>query len=397
MKKILILMLSALLIQAEAFPQEALFRAQNIISPEVHEDNSVTFRVFAPNAKEVQVTGDFLPTVKMDSPMGQIDGPGKAALTKDENGVWSMKTEPLGPELYNYSFIVDGFTTTDPNNPFLIRDVASAFNIFIVGGGHAELFKVNDIPHGSVTRRWYDSPGLGMDRRITIYTPPGYEKSNESYPVLYLLHGAGGDEEAWINLGRTAQIMDNLIAEGKAKPMIVVMPNGNVIQDGAPGEGSKNMYKPQFMIPKTMDGTYEGAFEDIIKFVESNYRVKADKANRAIAGLSMGGYHTLHISRYYPNTFDYMGLFSAAIMPREDATGKVYSNFDETLQAQMDNGYKLYWIAIGKTDFLYDANQQYIAKLDSMKMPYEYVESEGGHIWRNWRIYLSQFAPRLFH
>ncbi|GMQ33432.1 alpha/beta hydrolase-fold protein [Algoriphagus taiwanensis] len=390
-------MLSALLIQAEAFPQEALFRAQNIISPEVHEDNSVTFRVFAPNAKEVQVTGDFLPTVKMDSPMGQIDGPGKAALTKDENGVWSMKTEPLGPELYNYSFIVDGFTTTDPNNPFLIRDVASAFNIFIVGGGHAELFKVNDIPHGSVTRRWYDSPGLGMDRRITIYTPPGYEKSNESYPVLYLLHGAGGDEEAWINLGRTAQIMDNLIAEGKAKPMIVVMPNGNVIQDGAPGEGSKNMYKPQFMIPKTMDGTYEGAFEDIIKFVESNYRVKADKANRAIAGLSMGGYHTLHISRYYPNTFDYMGLFSAAIMPREDATGKVYSNFDETLQAQMDNGYKLYWIAIGKTDFLYDANQQYIAKLDSMKMPYEYVESEGGHIWRNWRIYLSQFAPRLFH
>ena len=389
-------MLSALLIQAEAFPQEALFRAQNIISPEVHEDNSVTFRVFAPNAKEVQVTGDFLPTVKIDSPMGQIDGPGKAALTKDENGVWSMKTEPLGPELYNYSFIVDGFTTTDPNNPFLIRDVASAFNIFIIGGGHAELFKVNDIPHGSVTRRWYDSPGLGMDRRITIYTPPGYEKSNESYPVLYLLHGAGGDEEAWINLGRTAQIMDNLIAEGKAKPMIVVMPNGNVIQDGAPGEGSRNMYKPQFMIPKTMDGTYEGAFEDIIKFVESNYRVKADKANRAIAGLSMGGYHTLHISRYYPNTFDYMGLFSAAIMPREDATGKVYSNFDETLKAQMDNGYKLYWIAIGKTDFLYNANKEYLAKLDSMKMPYEYVESEGGHIWRNWRVYLSQFAPRLF-
>ncbi|GMQ30871.1 esterase [Algoriphagus confluentis] len=396
MKKIILLMLTALLIQAEVFPQEALFRAQNIISPEVHEDNSVTFRVFAPNAKEVQVTGDFLPTVKVDSPMGQIDGPGKAALTKDENGVWSMKTAPIGPELYNYSFIVDGFTTTDPNNPFLIRDVASAFNIFIVGGGHAELFKVNDIPHGSVTRRWYDSPGLGMDRRITIYTPPGYEKSTETYPVLYLLHGAGGDEEAWINLGRTAQILDNLIAEGKAKPMIVVMPNGNVIQDGAPGEGSRNMYKPQFMIPKTMDGTYEGAFEDIIKFVESNYRVKADKANRAIAGLSMGGYHTLHISRYYPNTFDYMGLFSAAIMPREDATGKVYSNFDETLKAQMDNGYKLYWIAIGKTDFLYDANQQYIAKLDSMKMPYEYVESEGGHIWRNWRVYLSQFAPRLF-
>lgn len=389
-------MLIALTHQFLATAQEALFRAQNIISPEIHKDNTVTFRLFAPNAKSVEVTGDFLPSVKMDTPMGQIDGPGKAELTKDENGVWSMKTAVLSPELYNYSFIIDGFTTTDPSNPFLIRDVASATNIFIVGGGQADLYMVNDIPHGSVTRRWYDSPGLGMDRRITIYTPPGYETSRESYPVLYLLHGAGGDEEAWINLGRTSQILDNLIAQGKAKPMIVVMPNGNVIQDGAPGEGSKNMYKPQFMIPKTMDGTYEGAFEDVIKFVESNYRVKADKANRAIAGLSMGGFHTLHISRYYPNTFDYMGLFSAAIMPREDATGKVYSNFDETLKIQMDNGYKLYWVAIGKTDFLYEANQDFISKLKGMGMPHEYVESEGGHIWRNWRVYLTQFTPRLF-
>ncbi|TDQ16666.1 enterochelin esterase family protein [Algoriphagus boseongensis] len=396
MKKHLLLILSAFLLILNTQAQEALFRAQNIISPEVNEDKTVTFRLFAPNATAVQVTGDFLPTVKMETPRGPMDGPGKADLTKGENGVWEYKSQPLGPELYNYSFIVDGFNTTDPSNPFLIRDVASATNIFIVGGGHADLFMVNDIPHGSVTRRWYDSPGLGMDRRITVYTPPGYETSKDSYPVLYLLHGAGGDEEAWINLGRTSQILDNLIAQGKAKPMIVVMPNGNVIQDGAPGEGSKNMYKPQFMIPKTMDGTYEGAFEDIIKFVESNYRVKADKSNRAIAGLSMGGFHTLHISRYYPNTFDYMGLFSAAIMPREDATGKVYSNFDETLKKQMDNGYKLYWIAIGKTDFLFAANKEYRDKLDAMKMPYEYVESEGGHIWRNWRVYLTQFTPRLF-
>lgn len=396
-KHLLFSLLCLLTLGFTSHAQEALFRPQNIISPEILSDNSVTFRIHAPNAQAVQVTGDFLPTVKMETPMGEMDGPGKANLTKGENGVWEFKTQPLGPELYNYSFIVDGFSTTDPSNPFLIRDVASATNIFIVGGGHANLFKTNDIPHGTVSRRWYDSPGLGMDRRITIYTPPGYENSTEKYPVLYLLHGAGGDEEAWIALGRTAQIMDNLIAEGKAKPMIVVMPNGNVIQDGAPGEGSKNFYKPQFMIPKTMDGTYEGAFADIIKFVEISYRVKADKSNRAIAGLSMGGYHTLHISRYYPNTFDFMGLFSAAIMPRVDATGKVYSDFDATLKAQMDNGYKLYWIAIGKTDFLYDANKQYLAKLDSLKMPYEYVESEGGHIWRNWRIYLSQFAPQLFN
>ena len=376
--------------------QEALFGAQQITSPEVHENSTVTFRLFAPNAKAVQVTGDFLPTVKMETPMGEMDGPGKAELNKDDKGVWSFTSEALSPELYSYSFIVDGLKTTDPNNPFLIRDVASVTNVFIAGEGQAALYRVKDVPHGTVSRRWYDSPGLGMDRRLTIYTPPGYEQSNEKYPVLYLLHGAGGDEEAWIALGRTAQIMDNLIAQGKAKPMIVVMPNGNVIQDAAPGEGNEGMYKPAFMIPKTMDGTYEGSFKDIIKFVESNYQVKADKAHRAIAGLSMGGYHTMHISRYYPNTFDYMGLFSAAIMPREDATSSVYSDIDGTLKTQMDNGYKLYWIAIGKTDFLYDANKEYRAKLDDMGMPYEYVESEGGHIWRNWRVYLSQFVPQLF-
>jgi enterochelin esterase family protein len=396
MKKHLLFLFSAFLLAFVTHAQEALFRAQNIISPEIHADNTVSFRIHAPNATAVQITGDFLPTAKMDTPMGQMDGPGKASLTKIENGVWEFKTEPLGPELYNYSFIVDGLTTTDPSNPFLIRDVASVTNIFIVGGGQGDLYRTNDIPHGTVAKRWYDSPGLGMDRRITIYTPPGYESSTEKYPVLYLLHGAGGDEEAWMALGRTAQIMDNLIAQGKSKPMIVVMPNGNVIQDGAPGEGSMNFYKPQFMIPKTMDGTYEGAFSDIITFVERNYRVKADKANRAIAGLSMGGFHTLHISRYYPNTFDYIGLYSAAIMPREDATGKVYSDFDQTLKTQMANSYKLYWIAIGKTDFLYKANQEFRTKLDGMKMPYEYVESEGGHTWRNWRVYLSQFAPRLF-
>lgn len=390
-----ILILSLIGINSKA--QEALFGAQQIISPEIHDDSSVTFRFFAPSAKSIQVTGDFLPTVKIESPMGEMDGPGKAELTKDDKGVWSFTSEALSPELYSYSFIVDGLKTTDPNNPFLTRDVASVTNVFIAGEGQAALYRVKDVPHGTVSRRWYDSPGLGMDRRLTIYTPPGYEQSNEKFPVLYLLHGAGGDEEAWIALGRTAQIMDNLIAQGKAKPMIVVMPNGNVIQDAAPGEGSEGMYKPAFMIPKTMDGTYEGSFKDVIKFVESNYQVKADKADRAIAGLSMGGYHTMHISRYYPNTFDYMGLFSAAIMPREDATNSVYSDIDGTLKTQMDNGYKLYWIAIGKTDFLYDANKEYRAKLDTMGMPYEYVESEGGHIWRNWRVYLTQFVPQLFN
>lgn len=395
-KHLLLVCLLIISIGIQSKAQEALFGAQQITSPEIHDDSKVTFRILAPGASSVQVTGDFLPTEKVDSPRGPMDAPGKAELTKDENGVWSFTSAPLSPELYSYSFIVDGLRTIDSNNPFLIRDVASVTNVFIVGEGQAALYRVKDVPHGTVAKRWYDSPGLGMDRRLTIYTPPGYEQSNEQFPVLYLLHGAGGDEEAWIALGRTAQIMDNLISQGKAKPMIVVMPNGNVIQDGAPGEGSDGFYKPQFMVPRTMDGSYEANFMDIIKFVEANYQVKADKEHRAIAGLSMGGFHTMHISRYYPNMFDYIGLFSAAIMPREDATGKVYSDMDGTLKTQMDNGYKLYWIAIGKTDFLYNANKEYLAKLDGMGMPYEYVESEGGHIWRNWRVYLTKFAPRLF-
>ncbi|MEB2781175.1 alpha/beta hydrolase-fold protein [Algoriphagus sp. C2-6-M1] len=395
-KTLLLSLLSLFMLGMNAQAQEALFGAPQITSPEIQDDSSVTFRIFAPNAKSVQVTGDFLPTVKMETPMGEMDGPGKAELTKDDKGLWSFTSDALSPELYSYSFIVDDLKTTDPSNPFLIRDVASVTNVFIVGEGQAALYRVKDVPHGTVARRWYDSPGLGMDRRLTIYTPPGYEQSKDKFPVLYLLHGAGGDEEAWIALGRTAQIMDNLIAQGKAKPMIVVMPNGNVIQDAAPGEGNKGMYKPAFMIPKTMDGTYEAKFMDVVNFVENNYQVKADKANRAIAGLSMGGYHTMHISRFYPNMFDYIGLFSAAIMPREDATGKVYTDIDGTLKTQMDNGYKLYWIAIGKTDFLYDANKEYRAKLDAMEMPYKYEESKGGHIWRNWRVYLTQFAPQLF-
>ncbi|MFM1879521.1 MAG: hypothetical protein RLZZ241_2387 [Bacteroidota bacterium] len=376
--------------------QETLMRGNQIVSPEVHSDNSVTFRFLAPQADSVQVTGDFLPTVKVQTPRGEADAPGIASLSKDDQGLWSFTVSPLDSELYTYSFIVDGLRAIDSNNPFLIRDVGSITNILLVGNGRADVYAVNDVPHGSVARRWYDSPGLGMDRRLTIYTPPGYEASTESYPVLYLLHGAGGDEEAWIALGRTAQILDNLIAQGQAKPMIVVMPNGNVIQDAAPGEGSGGYYKPQFMIPQTMNGVYENNFMDIVKFTEANYRVIPDKAHRAIAGLSMGGFHTMHISRYYPNMFDYIGQFSAALMTREDATGTLYSDIDGSLKQQIANGYKLYWIGMGKTDFLYNTSVEFRKKMDDFGGPYFYRESEGGHIWRNWRIYLTEFVPLLF-
>lgn len=386
-----------MLISVIAIAQQALWGGQNISSPEIHPDNTVTFRFHAPKAVKVQVTGDFLPTQKMSTQYGEMDVPGVADLTEGKDGVWEYTTAaPLAPELYSYSFIVDGLKATDPNNVYLNRDVASVTNIFIIKGGQGDLYSVNNVPHGTVARRWYDSPVLEKSRRVTIYTPAGYETSGKKYPVLYLLHGAGGDEEAWIALGRTAQIMDNLIAEGKAKPMIVVMTNGNADQEAAPGESSVGMTKPGMMAQKMMEGSWETSFPDVIKFVESQYRVDKKKSSRAICGLSMGGFHSLHISKQYPDLFDYVGLFSAAIMPREGTQSPIYQNMDEKLNIQFGKNPKLYWIAIGKTDFLYKNNVDYRKMLDDAGHKYEYFENDGGHIWRNWRIYLSMFAPRLF-
>jgi len=395
MKKILIL-ISTFLLSFGSQAQQALFGGQDIISPEIHPDRTVTFRLQAPQAMKVEITGDFLPTQKMETPYGNYDAPGSVEMKKNEQGVWEFTSQALPPELYGYSFIIDGVKVTDPNNVYMIRDVASVTNVFIIEGERANLYKVNDVPHGTVARRWYDSPTLKMTRRITIYTPPGYEAGSQKYPVLYLLHGAGGDEEAWISLGRAAQILDNLIAQGKVKPMIVVMPNGNAVQKAAPGESERGMYKPSFMGETTMDGAYEAAFPDIIQFVEGNYRTLSSKSDRAITGLSMGGFHSLHISAEYPDLFDYVGLFSAAIMPREGVTSKVYENMDEKLKIQFSKKPKLYWIAIGSADFLFKANADFRDQLDKNKYPYTYYETGEGHIWKNWRIYLSEFLPKLF-
>lgn len=387
MQKIFLTVVLALLV-FKTYSQQALGGGQDIISPEIQKDNSVIFRLKAPNAKEVKLSGDWMPWVNWT--------PGTIAMEKDTEGVWSVTVPSLNSDLYGYYFIVDGLRCSDPNNVYMIRDVATVTNVFIIGNGKGDFYSVQNVPHGSVTRCWYDSPTSKKTRRITIYTPPGYENSKTKYPVLYLQHGMGGDEEAWISLGRVSQIMDNLIAAGNAKPMIVVMSNGNISQEAAPGESASGFYKPTMFLPNTMDGTLEESFKDVIAFVEKNYRVKANKENRAIAGLSMGGFHSLHISRYYSNTFDYIGLFSPAIMPDENVKSVVYANFDQTLKKQMEDGYKLYWIGIGKYDFLYKYVEEYRKKLDEMKMPYEYVESEGGHTWTNWRDYLREFVPQLF-
>lgn len=395
MKRIIFALLMTICVMS-GNAQQALWGFSQIVSPEVHTDKTVTFRFNAPDAKKVQVTGDFLPTQQIDTPYGKFDAPGAADLSKNAEGIWEYTSESLSPELYSYTFIVDGVKMPDPSNVFQIRDTATITNVLLIPGGYADKYAIHDVPHGTVSKVWYDSPTLGTDRRMTIYTPPGYEKGDKRYPVFYLLHGMGGDENAWSELGRATQILDNMIANGESEPMIVVMTNGNVDLEGAPGETSLGFVQPTTQLSKTMDGTFEKHFPDVVKYVDTNYRTIADKQHRAIAGLSMGGFHSLHISKEYPDMFDYIGLFSAAILPHDGTTSPIYDNLDQKLAKQFANAPELYWIAIGDKDFLYDANKEYRKKLDEKGYKYIYRESPDGHIWKNWRIYLTEFLPQLF-
>ena len=402
------LLLSALaLVVMSSWAQQALFDANNLTSPEVNADGTVTFRLFAPKAVSVEVEGDFLPAEVIDTPMGKYEVAGKAALKEEKGGVWTYTSAALAPEMYSYKFKVDGQDFLDPSNVYRCRDIASYTNIFIVSRQQDDkgwLYSVNNVAHGNVSKVWYASPTLQATRRMTVYTPAGYEDGGR-YPVLYLLHGAGGDEDAWTTLGRAAQILDNLIAEGKVKPMIVVMPNGNANCDAAPGEWHKGMYKPSFRgheASKPVASTEE-SFKDIVAYVDKHYRTLANKKHRAICGLSMGGGHSFGISKLYPDLFNYVGLFSAAISLNargfdgiQDKDQRIAPEVERQLEVLFKGKPALYWIAIGKTDFLYNNNKVYRDYLTQKGYPYEYVETDGGHIWRNWRIYLTQFSQRLF-
>ena len=371
-----------------------------VASPDVHADNSVTFNLIAPEAQKVQITGDFLPPKKVEYGGNTYEMPGVADLVKNDKGVWTLTTEPLQPELYTYNMLVDGVKIIDPLNVYNIRDINNLFSVLLIGGNQrADLYKVNKVAHGTVSKIWYESPTAGLTRRLTVYTPAGYETSGKEYPVLYLLHGIGGDENAWSELGRAAQIMDNLIAQGKAEPMLVVMTNGNISQEACPGETSEGFRVPTMMLPKTMEGSFETAFPDVVEFIEKTYRVKKDKAHRAIAGLSMGGCHSLFISINYPDLFDYVGLFSAAVdrqQNNQEGYPNIYADRNQKIDRLFSKHPKLFWIGIGKTDFLIQSNNDLRAYLDSKNHKYTYLETEGGHIWRNWRIYLTEFTPLLF-
>lgn len=384
MKKVLLAVYAACL-SLQVVSQENLWWKTPINSPEVNKDNTVTFRLKAANATKAEVVGDFLSKDE------------KAEMKKVNNDVWEYTTpKALAPELYSYSFMMDGIKISDPSNVFMSRDVVTISNLFMIDGKESELYKVLNVPHGSLSKVWYHSEKLNADRRITVYTPAGYETNGQRYPVLYLLHGMGGDEDSWSTLGRASQILDNLIAQGKAKPMIVVMTNGNSDLQAAWGESPTGYVTPTIELPKTTDGSFEDAFPEVVTFVDKAYRTIAEKESRAIAGLSMGGFHSMQISKEYPTLFNYIGLFSASARFKGRKDSHIYENCEAKIKTQFAQKPALYWIAIGKDDFLYEENQKFRSFLDANGFQYTYVESEGGHIWRNWRNYLCQFLPLIF-
>ncbi|MBR7004901.1 MAG: esterase [Bacteroidales bacterium] len=344
-----------------------------VISPEIQGD-SVTFRLKADYATVVKLSGSW-----MANPYG-----GTIDMVRGENNIWSVKIPLPAPEIYTYNFVVDGVAVNDPQNVLVQRDGTRYLPMLFVPGERSENY-VEATKHGTVSHPWYDSKILGYSRRLTVYTPYGYEANpKKKYPVLYLLHGAGGDEEAWISMGRTAQIMDNLIEKGLAEPMIVVMPNGNPGQQAARTlnipEKNINWRSEEFR-----NAYVNSLCTEIVPFIEKNFRAIAKPESRAIAGLSMGGGHTISASILYPALFDYICPLSAAgqATPEQIATLK-------------KAGVKLYFLACGDADFLFEGSKTLDKTLTEQGLDHTFFVSDGGHTWSNWRLYLNTFARLLF-
>lgn len=356
-----------------------------VVSPEVATDRRVTFRIFAPRAESVRLVSSDLPNLFQGAPM-----------KKDERGVWEVALGPAQPGAYRYSFNIDGVTVLDPRNPATSESVGNSSSLVTVPG--SEWMDAKNVPHGAVASVTYHSTALGRARRMHIYTPPGYEKGEGTYPVFYLLHGAGDSDDSWTSVGRANFILDNLIAAGKAKPMIVVMPAGHTRPFG--GFGSP--------LPPAEEFTGEFT-KDIMPYIESHYRTKNDRRSRAIAGLSMGGFQTLNVAIPKLDAFAYIGVYSSGLLgivpmqgPGTSPVAKParYPWEEENLaildDAALKKELKLFWFATGKEDFLLSTTKASIDLFKKHGFAVEYKESGGGHTWLNWQEYLSEFAPRLF-
>lgn len=429
MNKILLFMLLAVPLIANA---------QGVKPVVVNANNSVTITASFPDADEVIIRGTMLPQGRtVRTPVGAFGKKQKAEMTKRSNGLWTYTSGALSSEIYTYYFEVDDRDTFDVANPLQVRDINTILNYFIIPGGIADDYVDHaTTPRGRVSLVWYKSRIEGLPkRRMAVYTPHGYTRSKR-YPVLYLLHGTGGDELSWTEQGRAAQILDNMIASHRCEPMIVVMTNEIADRAATPGDDPYNPRPASGNAVESMLGVTERAFiPEVVSCVDSLYSTLADKDHRAIAGLSLGGLHALFISANYPDWFGYVGLFSAQTTNKIDnsnivsrigriaeqarslrslipslARGKVgsmvsnvdhddlaiYDSLDVKLARQFALKPKLYYIACGKDDFVKKLNDDFRTRLDAAHYPYYYNESDGGHTWENWRKYLVDFLPRLF-
>ena len=362
-------------VNAQELTNFAFGGRKQIVSPEVTAE-TVTFRLMAPYATDVKMYGSWMP--------GYGD---KIDLKRGEDYVWEVTIPAPAPEIYTYNFFVDGVSVSDPNNVLMQRDGTRYLSMLLVDGERSENYKEAN-KRGSVSHVWYDSELLGINRRMTVYTPYGYETNKKTkYPVLYLLHGGGGDEEAWTSMGRTAQILDNLIEKGLAKPMIVVMPNGNPGQQAAVTLNLP-VSDVNYRDPANANAYVTSLVKEIIPFVEKNYRAIPKKEARAIAGLSMGGGHTTAATMLFPGVFDYICPMSCGMRDGE--------NVDAQMQAIKKAGYKLYWIGCGTDDFAWPGTEVMVEILKRNGMEHTLFASDGGHVWYNWRYYLNTFAQLLF-
>ena len=373
--------------RADQPPQPPVFS-----SPEIQSDRRITFRLFAPEAATVTLRG------------GDIPAAARADLQfkKADNGVWETTTGVVAPGAYRYVFVVNGVGVIDPRNTAISESNTTAWSVATVPG--SELMDTRNVPHGAVASVYYQSSALGRMRRMHVYTPPGYESGRDRYPVFYLLHGAGDSDDSWTSVGRTNFILDNLIAAGKAKPMIVVMPAGHTnAGGGARGAAAAGGAPPR-------DEFLDDFVKDVMPHVEKNYRVIADRAHRAIAGLSMGGGQTLNIAIPNLEKFAYVGVYSSGVLsgrgrgaaPTDGAVAPPFgAAWEQANAAALDNAaakkdLKLLWFATGVDDGLMPTTKSTVDLLKKHGFAPVFKESPGGHTWLNWRDYLIEFAPKLF-
>jgi enterochelin esterase family protein len=372
--------------------------APQVVSPEVSPDRRMTFRIYAPRAEAVRLAAGDIPG------MGQEN----SQLTKAESGVWEITVGPVEAGAYRYNFSVDGVSTIDPRNPAISESNNNVWSLVVVPG--SEVFDTKDVPRGAVAEITYNSTALGKFRRMHVYTPPGYELGRDRYPVFYLLHGAGDNDDAWSSVGRAGFILDNLIAAKKARPMLVVMPAGHTSR--GPGSAIGRSATEEFV---------NDFVTDVMPYVEKHYRVLTDRANTAIAGLSMGGGHTLQVAVPRLERFAYIGVYSSGLLGAFPELGRgrggrgaapapgapaptpppTAAEWEKLHAAKLDDaglkkGLRLFYFATGKDDFLLTTTQATVELFKKHGFSPVFKETAGGHTWINWRNYLAEFAPQLF-